>query len=48
MKLFSKKQNLFNDQAAKRHRNRELVGGAIVIVVIYAMAYFGFMMMVKP
>lgn len=33
MKLFSKRHNLYNDEAAKRSRVREVVGGEILFVV---------------
>jgi len=33
MKLFSKRHNLYNDEAAKRRMVRELVGGTILFVV---------------
>lgn len=37
MKLFSKRYNLYNDEAAKRRMVRDLMGGAILFAV--AMVY---------
>lgn len=38
MKLFSKRHNLYNDEAAKRRKFRGIVGGLIMLVILIALA----------
>ena len=35
MKLFSKRHNLYNDEAAKRRQIRGVVGGLIICAVMF-------------
>lgn len=37
-KLFSKRHNLYNDEAIKRYKFREFVGGVIVLFIIAVVA----------
>lgn len=38
-KLFSKHHNLYNDESIKRQRNRQIVGGVIVYLLIFGFVY---------
>lgn len=38
MKLFSKRNNLYNDEAAKRRKFRGIVGGLIMLVIFVFLA----------
>ena len=39
MKLFSKRHNLYNYHAIKRSRNRQIVGGIILYVMMFVAVY---------
>lgn len=39
MKLFSKRRNLYTDEAIKRMRNRQIVGGIILYLLMFGAVY---------